>query len=249
MRTEHRSRLTSNLVPSLVLALGALLALSGCHLVDQLRSEGESPSVPVQNQPASESGAGEPEQTQGEGADAGDPEGADQAGTDGSGADPVVEEEVAGDGAGDEDVFIAQLELPDRPQEMDRTDEDGAASAAEYFLYTYTYAYGTGDTQPLLAMSGPECGFCLSVAAGVDEAHAGEEYMRAGDPQISSIASVASEAAEIDFLVQIEARMPQMLVFDAADEITAEVPAQGMVANLGLVHEGGEWLVVGAGLE
>ncbi|HLS13474.1 MAG TPA: hypothetical protein VK095_03090 [Beutenbergiaceae bacterium] len=36
---------------------------------------------------------------------------------------------------------------------------------------------------------------------------------------------------------------------DAADEITAEVPAQGVVANLGLVHEGGEWLVVGAGLE
>src|SRR5690625_3034910 len=246
MRTEHRSRSGSNLVPSLALALSALLVLSGCHLVDQLRSEEESPAAPVQNQP---SYSGSSEDDQGEAAAAGNPAGADRAGTDESGADPGDEEEAAGGGAADPDVFVAQLELPDRPPEMARTDADGAASAAEYFLYTYTYAYGTGDTQPLLAMSGPDCGFCLSVAGGVDEAHAGEAYMRTGDPEISSIASVASEGTEIDFLVQIEAQMPQMLVFDAADEITAEVPAQGVVANLGLVHEGGEWLVVGAGLE
>ncbi|WP_235523438.1 DUF6318 family protein [Cellulomonas sp. Root485] len=52
---------------------------------------------------------------------------------------------------------------PERPAAMDEPTTDGAIAAATYFLQLHDYAFSTGDTKPLLAMSGESCDFCTYV--------------------------------------------------------------------------------------
>ncbi|MFJ3402717.1 DUF6318 family protein [Promicromonospora sp. NPDC090134] len=49
---------------------------------------------------------------------------------------------------------------PVRPEAMKRTDAEGAAAAAEYFIELYPYVMATGDTEEFEAMSHRACGFC-----------------------------------------------------------------------------------------
>lgn len=53
---------------------------------------------------------------------------------------------------------------PERPADMDRTDEVGAAAAATYFLELYPYVMATGDLAEWDAMTWEEtCEFCTTV--------------------------------------------------------------------------------------
>lgn len=239
--------------------LVAALTMGGCDALDALLPAEEGKSW------GARSGTAEEQEDQDSPEPSGIDDAADEAGDATTGSASVAAEagettatdeapglvedeaEVAVDEEGE--VFVAQLQMPDRPPEMDRADEDGAAAAAEYFLYAYTFAYGTGDPGPLMMMAGPECGFCTSVADGVAQAHDQGNYMRSPDPVIGAITSAASDAVEIDFLVQIEVQMPQMLNYDSSDQVTGAVPAQDLVATLGLIHTAGHWVVAGAGME
>ncbi|NMR19858.1 DUF6318 family protein [Cellulomonas fimi] len=66
---------------------------------------------------------------------------------------------------------------PARPAEMDRTDEVGAAAAAEYFLSMYAYVMQTGDFAEWDAMTTDACVFCQAVRTDATEILAdGREY-------------------------------------------------------------------------
>lgn len=163
---------------------------------------------------------------------------------------PTGAEEYHGDAEmAQPDVFEAHLTMVDRPAEMDRADEVGASSAAEYFLFAYTYAYGTGDTDPLRLLSGPECAFCSSAVAGANEAHQGEGYMRAGDPMITGMSVSDSAEDTEDYLVWLDVQLPQMRTFDADGEVVQIHPASEIRAGLAMLHTGEQWLVRGATFE
>lgn len=163
---------------------------------------------------------------------------------------PAEPEGVSAQGQQDEDLahFEAHLTMVERPPEMERADEAGATSAAEYFLFAYTYAYGTGDTGPLEQLSGPECGFCDSAIAGAQQAHAGQTYMRSGDPVITDVGSGPGEEPEVDYLVWFDVRLPQMRTFDADHAVVEVHPASDLEAGFAMAHDGGQWLVLGATL-
>ena len=61
---------------------------------------------------------------------------------------------------------------PDKPAEMSKGDEAGAAAAARYYLKAYSYAWNTGDTGPLLSISDENCQFCKSESSRIDEFYA-----------------------------------------------------------------------------
>lgn len=160
------------------------------------------------------------------------------------------EEREGQEGAGEgTDVFEAHLTMVDPPEQMARTDEVGASSTAEYFLFAYTYAYGTGDTGPLTDLAAPECGFCASAVAAVQEAHAGEGYMRSGDPLITGASVAESDQGGEDYLVWFDVQLPQMRTFDGDDEVVEIHPASDIRAGLALAHTGEQWLVRGVTFE
>ena len=61
---------------------------------------------------------------------------------------------------------------PDKPAEMNKGDEAGAAAAARYYLKAYSYAWNTGDTGPLQSISDENCQFCKSESSRIDEFYA-----------------------------------------------------------------------------
>lgn len=52
---------------------------------------------------------------------------------------------------------------------MSGADEAGAEATARYFLDLYAYVYATGDLDAWRELSHPECVFCASVIANVEE--------------------------------------------------------------------------------
>ena len=52
---------------------------------------------------------------------------------------------------------------PQRPSEMDRTDESGARAAAVYFVNLYSYVLVTGDTAEWDSMTWETCTFCARI--------------------------------------------------------------------------------------
>lgn len=148
-----------------------------------------------------------------------------------------------------QETFVAELTMAPRPVQMDQDDEAGASAAAEYFLFAYTYAYGTGDVGPLQTMAGPDCGFCASTAAGVAEQHSADRYMRAGDPVIHSVQVGVAPEDGVDYLVWLEAQLPQMRSYDAQHTVLAVHPASEVEAGFALSHRDGDWVVLGVTFE
>ena len=61
---------------------------------------------------------------------------------------------------------------PDKPAEMSKGDEAGAAAAARYYLNLGSYAWNTGDTGPLKSISDADCVYCRSEYTHIDEFYA-----------------------------------------------------------------------------
>ena len=68
---------------------------------------------------------------------------------------------------------------PDKPAEMTKGDEAGAAAAARYYLNATSYAWNTGDTGPLKSISDEECAFCWDQRSKIEEFYA-HGYWAAG---------------------------------------------------------------------
>ena len=68
---------------------------------------------------------------------------------------------------------------PDKPAEMTKGDEAGAAAAARYYLNATSYAWNTGDTGPLKSISDEECSFCRDQRSKIEEFYA-HGYWAAG---------------------------------------------------------------------
>ena len=61
---------------------------------------------------------------------------------------------------------------PDKPAEMSKGDEAGAAAAARYYLKASAYAWNTGDTGPLNAICDQNCVHCQNAITHVEAFYA-----------------------------------------------------------------------------
>ena len=61
---------------------------------------------------------------------------------------------------------------PDKPAEMSKGDEAGAAAAARYYLKASAYAWNTGDTGPLNAICDQNCAHCQNAITKVEAFYA-----------------------------------------------------------------------------
>jgi hypothetical protein len=82
----------------------------------------------------------------------------------GSTPDPDVSGTAAGDPTASTSVSASPTPSvpakPERPDAMERSDAEGAAAAAEYFIELYPYVMATGDTEEFEAMSHRACEYC-----------------------------------------------------------------------------------------
>ncbi|NMR19005.1 DUF6318 family protein [Cellulomonas fimi] len=133
---------------------------------------------------------------------------------------------------------------PERPAEMDRTDEVGAAAAAEYFLSLYAYVMQTGDFAEWDAMSWETCGSCARVRESATAiAAAGDRYL--GGAIIATRADVLEKDELIGgYPVDLTIRQEPSKRVNANGDVLSDNPAIGGSARVDALFESGRWVVL-----
>ncbi|MCL3863100.1 DUF6318 family protein [Actinotalea sp. K2] len=90
---------------------------------------------------------------------------------------------------------VEPVTKPERPAEMDRTDEVGAAAAAEYFLELYQYVLATGDFSEWGLVANPGCDFCSSVQGWVEPLYSSGGRYEGGRMSLSSPKATSADPA------------------------------------------------------
>ncbi|MFF3065974.1 DUF6318 family protein [Oerskovia sp. NPDC057915] len=134
---------------------------------------------------------------------------------------------------------------PERPADMDRTDEVGAAAAATYFLELYPYVMATGDLTEWDAISYVDlCEFCVKVASDV------EAYRSAGSSYTGGEVSVeVTKTYPIDTLLgayPVDVRLAQAssVVTDSGGRTVDRTEPTAGPLRVELIHNGATWLLL-----
>ena len=126
---------------------------------------------------------------------------------------------------------------------MDEVSAAGAEAAAVYFLQLYPYVYATGDLDEWREMSHPECVFCSSVIANV------EEQVAAGDHSVGGLVSISTvSSTEVDtarwFSVSAElVQAPSQRVDPGGNAVEDFPEAKAYRMDIAVVREGNQWAI------
>ena len=134
---------------------------------------------------------------------------------------------------------------PPRPAEMDRSDEVGAAAAAEYFMRLQTYALRSGDLTEWDARSGDDCRFCANVSGAVAGVYGAGGRYTGFDMAIDGVEVLGQDTTVGVFSVEVRFTMEGGDQLDAAGaRLTSFAPDVGTVV-LDLVPSPQGWILAG----
>ena len=105
---------------------------------------------------------------------------------------------------------------------MDRTDEVGAAAAAEYFLSLYSHVMQTGDLAEWDAMSTTACDFCTGIREDAGNIAGGGGRYAGGEIAVTDLIVGARDEAIDAFPVKTSIRQNPSQQNDASGALVTE---------------------------
>ncbi|MFF3064475.1 DUF6318 family protein [Oerskovia sp. NPDC057915] len=131
---------------------------------------------------------------------------------------------------------------PERPADMDRTDEVGAAAAATYFLELYPYVMATGDLTEWDAMTWAElCGFCTAVRDQAQEiSRDGSSYV-GGAVDAEVIKTYALDDLVGGYPLDVQVAIASAVLLDSSGVELDRQEAQSDPYRVELMHDGTTW--------
>lgn len=96
--------------------------------------------------------------------------------------------------------------VPEMPAEAAEPTAEGAEAWVAHWIDLLNYAYATGDTEPLIGISGSTCDVCSETAEEIDAVFDGGGYIEGG---LVSTTSVRSPAPDIDAVVNVSVTYSQ----------------------------------------
>ncbi len=201
-------------VVSVAAVLG--LVLSSCGGDDA----GAEPSG---EQPSSDGGVSEPEQSSGDGSETEEPE---------SSPTPIP---ASSDGP------AQNWPEPEVPDEIYEETEEGALAALRYWFEASTYLQLTGQSQPLEELSGSECVMCAQRALQAEQVYEEDEgwFATSGVDVVDPIVSAITQEQEASVLFTLNEGATQRFSSDgtiAAEVEEAAVPGMEAVLVFGDAH-------------
>lgn len=137
---------------------------------------------------------------------------------------------------------------PERPADMERTDEVGAAAAAVYFLELYPYVKGTGEVEEWTALSFPtDCEFCTNLARSAAENRAAKQTYVGGavDAQVQKVYSLDTLYGAYPLDVSVE--QSDLSIVGADGAVISAEPATSLTLRVVVLHDGADWRLVDVG--
>ena len=134
---------------------------------------------------------------------------------------------------------------PERPAAMDRTDGEGAAAAAEYFLSLYGHVLATGDTAEWDAMSWADtCEFCTNVRADAMEIAAAGDTYDGADITISAVSPGELDTFANAYPVVADFQQAALLRTSPNGEVLEEEAGSSGRLQIDMMHDGSGWRVL-----
>lgn len=148
-------------LPLLGVLVTGLLLLSACggSTEDESTAGSQEPTESTSASASTPGGDGGSEEEAPSASDAS--RGADDTSDDGEGSDEPVSASSEGP--------ARNLPVPEAPPEMARKTDDGAESAATYWVELFAYARKSGDTEPIRDMTSDDCSKCSTQIDHIDE--------------------------------------------------------------------------------
>lgn len=137
---------------------------------------------------------------------------------------------------------------PERPADMERTDEVGAAAAAVYFLELYPYVKGTADLEEWQVISFPEgCEFCTNLADSATEIARAEQTFMGGE-----VVAQASKVYPLDtlygaFPLDVKVDQAKLSIVAKDGTVVSAEPATSVVLRVVVAHDGTAWRLMDVG--
>ena len=134
---------------------------------------------------------------------------------------------------------------PDKPAEMSKGDEAGAAAAARYYLNASSYAWNTGDTGPLKSISDEECAFCWDQRSKIEEFYAHGYWAARAHSSITNTQAIEREGSNYEgdvYLVQF--RIDEHLAEGYTSNGFQESQSRDTVIILRVGWDGSNWRVL-----
>jgi hypothetical protein len=135
---------------------------------------------------------------------------------------------------------------PERPADMERTDEVGAAAAAVYFLELYPYVMATQDVAEWeLASLKETCELCTAVLGHVaGYVSTGQRYV--GGAVVAEVVKVYPlDTLYNGYPVDVRARQANSSVVSADGTVLEENTAEDSTLRVELIHDGQQWRLAG----
>lgn len=128
---------------------------------------------------------------------------------------------------------------------MERTDEVGAAAAAEYFMRLYRYVLQTGDLSDWEAVSAQGCGFCDRVGEDVTRVYgAGGRYV-GGELELGPAEALNQDPVTGGYAVGVPYSANVSAELNAFGEVVREFPALDEYGIVDEIFSSGGWTLVG----
>jgi hypothetical protein len=128
---------------------------------------------------------------------------------------------------------------------MERTDEVGAAAAAEYFMQLFSYTFRSGEVDQWRAIGAQECSFCANVLSDVESVYRAGGSFRGGSLTLGPPTLLASDATIGVFTVGVPYDIAALDEVDAAGKTVRTIEAESGTAALDVLFGAGGWTLVG----
>lgn len=132
---------------------------------------------------------------------------------------------------------------PARPAAMDRTDGEGAATAAQYFLSLYDYAMQSGDVSEWETFFFPTCEFCTKSMQGIAEVHAPGASLEGGGISTRLVTAYAQDTLLMGYPFDVEVTQAPA-VLQSVDGSSTTVDEKTALYRVEVVHDGTTWRLV-----
>lgn len=110
--------------------------------------------------------------------------------------------------------------LPEKAKEFSR---EGLIAFAEYWYSTLGYAFETGDPEPMMAISGPDCRNCGAMKEIVIAGHTDGRWIMGGRMILSTPSATFNQMPDGTYQAIVMARQEQVKYFRASKELSKDL--------------------------
>ncbi len=128
------------------------------------------------------------------------------------------------------------------PETANEFSKEGLIAFTEYWYATLGYAFETGDPEPMMSVTGPDCATCSQINKPVGEWYGDGGWIVGGQMTVIQSDSSFSETPEGTYQAILMVRQSKVSYYGADGALLHDYPQDIAEANILIAtHDGNRW--------